>query len=111
MWFAVAELVIGAVMTVTGAWQYITAGPLPGVLGRSVQRSQKVDEPPPQRWQLSGAAQGLFGVGFLLFGGTVLMHGTVDESSLGVIRSGGLLAWIVAIGLVVVIFSRYRSGA
>jgi hypothetical protein len=106
-WFGVTEVVIGALMAITGAWQYINAGPLPGVLGRSVRRGQRLDDLPPQRWQLSGAAQGLFGLGFLLFGGAVLVREKVAESGLGVIRTGGLLAWIVAVGLVVLVFRRY----
>jgi hypothetical protein len=111
MWFAVTELILGVVMAVGGAWQYVNAGPLPGVLGRAIRRGQKLDELPPQRWQLSGAAQGLFGLGFLLFGGAVLVQGRVDESGLGVIRTGGLLAWIVAIALVVAVFRRHPPGA
>jgi hypothetical protein len=111
MWFAVTELILGMVMVVAGAWQYINAGPLPGVLGRAIRKGQKLEDLPPQRWQLSGAAQGLFGLGFLLFGGAVLVQGRVDASGLGVIRTGGLLAWIVAVALVVVVFRRYRPGA
>jgi hypothetical protein len=110
-WFAVAELAVGVVMAAAGAWQFVNAGPLPGVLGRSIRRGPMLEDLPPRRWQLSGAAQGLFGLGFLLFGGAVLLHGRVDEGGLGVIRTGGLLAWIVAIGLVVVVFRRYRPGA
>lgn len=109
-WFAVIELAIGVLMVTVGAWQYISAGPLPGVLGRSVRKGQKLEDLPPQRWQLAGAAQGLFGIGFLLFGGAVLAPGNVDASGLGVIRTGGLLAWIVAVGLVVVVYRRYRPG-
>ena len=109
-WFAVIELAIGALMAIAGAWQYINAGPLPGVLGRSVRRGQKLEELPPQRWQLAGAAQGLFGIGFLLFGGAILVQGNVSPSSLSIIRTAGLLAWIVAVGLVVLVFRRYRPG-
>ncbi len=106
--FAVVELLLGAVMAALGAWQYVISAPLPGMLGRSVRAGQDLKELPPQRWQVSGAAMALFGLGFLLFGIAVLLEGRLDLGALGAIRDLGLLTWLAALVLVFLLLTRYR---
>jgi hypothetical protein len=106
--FAIIELIVGAVMAGLGAWQYITAAPLPGVLGRPMRAGQKPEEEPPVRWQVSGGTQALFGVGFLMFGMALLLQGHLDGGALDAVRGVGLLAWLVAFGLLVLLLTRYR---
>jgi hypothetical protein len=108
LFFAIIELIVGAGMAGLGAWQYITGAPLPGVLGRPVRAGQKLEAEPPVRWQVSGASQALFGVGFLMFGMAQLLQGHLDGGAFDAIRSLGLLAWLVAFGLLVLLLTRYR---
>ena len=109
VFFGALEAVVGALIASMGAWQYVVAAPLPGPLGRSLRPGQKLEALPPRRWQLSGAAQGLVGLGLVFFGAALLLQGQVDEAGLGAIRTGGIVAWLVAVGLIVVVFRRYRS--
>jgi hypothetical protein len=106
--FAIVELILGAAMAGLGAWQYIIAAPLPGALGRPVRAGQKLEDYPPVRWQVSGASQGLFGVGFLMFGMVLLLQGRLDAGAINAIRGLGLLAWLVAFGLLILLLTRYR---
>jgi hypothetical protein len=106
--FGSAEVLLGAVMTALGAWQYVLAAPLPGVLGRALRPRQTIDDLRPRRWQLSGAAQGFFGLGFLMFGAALLLESHVDEAGLGAIRTAGLVAWVLALGIVSLLLTRYR---
>ncbi len=105
---AFVELLLGAGMGGLGAWQYIISAPLPGPLGRPVRAGQDLKESPPQRWQMSGAAMALFGLGFLLFGFAVLLEGHLDLGALGAIRDVGLLTWLAALVLVFLLLTRYR---
>src|ERR1700730_13605655 len=105
---AAAEILVGALMAGLGAWQYVLGAPLPGVLGRSLRAGHGIDDPQPRRWQLSGAAQGLFGLGFLMFGEALVLQRQVDEAGLGAIPGGGLVAWLIAIGLMSILLPRYR---
>ncbi len=106
--FAVIELIVGAVMAALGAWQYIVSAPLPGALGRPVRAGQKLEEYPPIRWQVSGGSQALFGIGFLMFGVALLLQGHLDAGALDAIRGLGLLAWAIAAGLLILLLTRYR---
>jgi hypothetical protein len=106
--FAIIELILGLVMTGLGAWQYIVAGPLPGALGRPIRAGQKLEEHPPVRWQVSGGSQGLFGVGFLMFGLALLLQEHIGAGAVGAIRGLGLLAWVGALVLLVLLMTRYR---
>jgi hypothetical protein len=105
---AAGQILVGALMAGLGGWQYVLGAPLPGVLGRSLRAGQGIDDPQPRRWQLSGAAQGLFGLGFLMFGAALILQGHVDEGSLGAIRTAGLVAWVIAVGILSVLLTRYR---
>jgi hypothetical protein len=106
--FAGIELLLGATMAGLGAWQYIVAAPLPGALGRSVRGGQKLEEYPPQRWQVSGGAMALFGVGFLMFGLALGLEGHLDAGALDAVRVMGLLAWVAGFGLVALLLTRFR---
>jgi hypothetical protein len=109
--FAAGELLLGAVMAAVGAWQYVLAAPLPGLFGQSLRPGRTIDDLRPRRWQLSGAAQGFFGLGFVMFGAALLLEGRIDEAGLGAIRTGGLVAWILAMGVLAVLLTRYRRQA
>ncbi|SRR5258708_7577370 len=106
--FAIVELLLGAGMAGLGAWQYIISAPLPGPLGRPIRAGQDLKESPPQRWQVSGAAMALFGLGFISFGIAVLLDRHLDIGALGAIRDVGLLTWLAALVLVVLLLTRYR---
>jgi hypothetical protein len=108
--FALAggQILLGALMAGLGAWQYVLGAPLPGRLGHSLRGAQKIENPQPRRWQLSGAAQGFFGLGFLMFGAALVLQGQVDEAGLGAIRTAGLVAWLIAIGILSILLTRYR---
>jgi hypothetical protein len=106
--FAIIELILGAVMAGLGAWQYIIGAPLPGLLGRPVRAGQKLEAETPIRWQVSGGSQALFGVGFLMFGAALLLQGRLAAGAVDAIRELGLLAWLIAIGLLVLLLTRYR---
>jgi hypothetical protein len=106
--FAIIELIVGVAMAGLGAWQYVTAAPLPGVLGRPVRAGQKLEDEPTVRWQVSGGSQALFGIGFVMFGMALLLQGHLDGGALDAIRGLGLLAWLAAFGLLVLLLTRYR---
>jgi hypothetical protein len=106
--FAIIELIVGAVMAGLGSWQYVTAAPLPGVLGRPVRAGQRMEDAPPVRWQVSGGSQALFGVGFVMFGIALLLQGHLAGGAVDAIRGLGLLAWLVAFGLLILLLTRYR---
>src|ERR1700682_500656 len=111
--FALAggEILLGGLMAGLGAWQYVLGGPLPGRLGRSLHPGQRIEDLRPRRWQLSGAAQGFFGLGFLMFGAALILQGRVDEAGLGAIRTAGVVVWILALGVRAVLLTRYRRSA
>jgi hypothetical protein len=106
--FGILELVIGAAMAVLGGWQYILGAPLPGVLGRPLRTGQTLEGYPPGRWQVSGACQALFGLGFLMFGIALLLQDQLGKGALDAIRGLGLLAWVIAFGLLALLMTRYR---
>lgn len=106
--FAIVELILGAAMAGLGAWQYIISAPLPGALGRPVRAGQKLEDYPPVRWQVSGGSQALFGVGFLMFGMALLLQGHLGAGAVDAIRGLGLLAWLIAFGLLILLLTRYR---
>jgi hypothetical protein len=106
--FAAIELLLGLAMTVFGAWQYIIGGPLPGALGRPVRPNRELEDLPPVRWQVSGGAQALFGVGFLMFGAALLLQGRVGLGAVDALRVLGLGAWAIAAVLLVLLLTRYR---
>jgi hypothetical protein len=106
--FGSAEVLLGTLMAALGAWQYVLGAPLPGMLGRAMRPGQRIDDPRPRRWQLSGAAQGFFGLGFLMFGAALLLEGRVDEAGLGAIRTAGLVTWVLALVIVSLLLTRYR---
>jgi hypothetical protein len=111
--FALAggQILVGALMAGLGAWQYVLGAPLPGMLGHPLRPGQKIEDLRPRRWQLSGAAQGFFGLGFLMFGAALVLQGQVDEAGLGAIRTAGLVAWVLAVGILAVLLTRYRHRA
>jgi hypothetical protein len=111
--FALAggQILVGALMAGLGAWQYVLGAPLPGMLGHPLRPGQKIEDLRPRRWQLSGAAQGFFGLGFLMFGAALVLQGQVDEAGLGAIRTAGLVAWVLAVGTLAVLLTRYRHRA
>src|ERR1700682_2603592 len=105
------QLLLGALMAGLGGWQYVLAAPLPGMLSPPLRSGKKSEDPRPRRWQLSGAAQGFFGLGFLMFGAALVLQGNIDEAALGAIRTAGLVAWILAAGFLGVLLTRYRHRA
>jgi len=109
--FAVIELILGAFMTALGAWQYIISAPLPGALGRPMRPGQKLEDYPPQRWQVSGGSQALFGLGFLMFGLALLLQGHLEAGALDLIRGIGLLTWLVGFVLLVLLLTRFRRSS
>jgi hypothetical protein len=106
--FALIELILGAAMAGFGAWQYITAAPLPGVLGRPMRAGQKLEDQPPVRWQISGGSQALFGVGFLMFGTALLFGDHLSGGALQALKGLGLVAWLIAVVLLILLVTRYR---
>jgi hypothetical protein len=105
------EVLLGMAMAGLGAWQYVIARPLPGALGGSLRPGHRIDDLRPRRWQLSGGAQGFFGLGFLVFGAAPFLEGHIDEAGLGALRTAGVVAWVLALGMVSVLMTRYRHRA